>query len=885
MSFSEHNEDVNIAESANGKPSPFEGDHEGSNPSSAVNDTVSSFKGGLVPSDTPIPEYDNQRFISSAEYAGKYGLSRYEIAPACRAWHKNPDIPPTERSGLISEKRLVAEVASVSKGKVSNYKDRKRWQWFVLDIPPSEHHGWEKHQATILKGLEKEGRYQAENFDRYAPQYLERFIEAKNERLKNGIGDSDYKLQEITEILHTNNKVITYWSEVGVDGYGRLPRVKVPEQKNSVKTSDGNYRSVAGRLEYVYREEDIVRFLTKQYADPKKVFHSVSDAFAETTIDEIAAKEGYFVYDPTKVYPMTYEGFLKWLDDNVMVYDYELDKTVKIVPNIKQKEFFASAFKKNVKGHLFYKMLCISRPRAEFKTTDVCLVVLFHFFNRPKQSIYLIACNSEFQSEQLLMGEIKNIINYSPNLKGLKYIQVLDAEINLLSGNKEVYSFIKTASIRSGTLSNASIFVFTEFFELKERKQFAKLEGSTRARPNAFTMCEGIASSEGHVWHEFYQAASNTPDVGVEKDKLMHFQWYGDEWFNPKNTPEERSHFKVTHGEAEYNKHFRNLWGSGTTEFYTRKAIIEMGLCGVDNIIGPSKELTNAVNGLIEAEDGIAKFAGTSVVDTYLRQKASIISRLKFMDDIYKIPATTTDIERLREVFGLDYFYLGIGIDRASKVGRRSDRSIVVATARAPIDEYNNMYFVLDVFFAEDHSQEVIKRRIEWYMENLGQIGFLNVEEYQGKDIVEWALGPERGIPTKSVPGSFKQKDILLPQTYSIAEAGLLKSPTVPLWFDETNRVYTTLPPDGTDDILRAEMKAYIYIPQEDTGIQVGYYGSKFKNNKSKRTKLGEPKDDSVEAMALSMDAAKQATLELVSLSGELLGMDVYKNEDVVGRY
>ncbi len=772
------------------------------------------------------------RYIISTDYASKHALEVRDLAPACR------------KGAIIGIQRLVADPKR--KNKIDN-------RWFILDIPPQEHPGWSKHQKNIVRARRKSvGKMYIENLKEHAPRLLEKFNAARVL-----VSHTRFKLKELADMLGVGHKVLIMWTDIGVDGFGRLPKIVITDDKRPMRKEDGSYYNLnneevrANRIDYYYETIDVIRFLSRDYALPGIVKRkTVDDVVAHTNADEIAAEHGYYIYDAKKVYPMTSDGFISWLTENVRIYDPETDRPIKIIPNDKQRELYKKVFEKDEKGNLKHKLICISRPRGEYKTADVCFLVLFFFLNRPKQRIFLIACNSQEQAEHLLMGEIKEIIRNSPSIKDQPWLEMLDGEINILSGKKEVYSFIKTASIKAGTLSNASIFVFTEFFDLADRRAFAKLEGSTRARANAFSVAEGIATDENHIWHEFYKAHLDG------KDPKMYFQWYGDEWHNPRNTADERAHFLVTHGEAEFTKHFRNVWGGATMQTFLPEWIYEIGVYGIDNTVGPSPQLSEAIAELHQITAKLIKLEGAIDVSDLKRRKFEIISRLRFIDDLYRLPADEESIGRLQDIFGFEYYSIGVGLDRAKQMSKRSDRTALVTSMRAQIDEYRWLCFVLDVFMPDNPSLEAITSRIEENSERYGFISQIDIEEYQGRDIHDWLIG--KSYQSALVPASFKHKDAIFPILYTQLKSGLFKCPTVPLFFDEKSRLYHSYPPDGVDDILRAELAAFIAIERiVEGGVakKVGYYGSKYKMNTASRPKLGEPNDDVVEGLAHSMHA------------------------------
>ena len=203
---------------------------------------------------------------------------------------------------------------------------------------------------------------------------------------------------------------------------------------------------------------------------------------------------------------------------------------------------------------------------------------------------------------------------------------------------------------------------------------------------------------------------------------------------------------------------------------------------------------------------------------------------------------------------------------------------------KAPLDEYRWLCFLLDLFMPDEASLEAITDRITENSEAFGFISKIDIEEYQSKDIYDWLAG--RGYQVDLVPGSYKHKDEIFPIFYMLIENGLLKMPTVPLWFDEKSKLYHGLPPENTDDIVRAEMGAFISIEKiVEGGVarKVGYYGSKFKMGKAKRVKPGEPNDDAVEAMGHAIHAVKEYDGGLMYRDAKFA--EAQMNEQTIGDY
>jgi hypothetical protein len=757
---------------------------------------------------------------------------------------------------LVAEKRKVPH---------ENNKNYKIPRWFILDIPPDDHPGWKAFKKKRIKRIKRTGETFERDFPKWAKIFLDRFNKARIETEA-----ATFTQIQIARMLKTRPNVIAKWAEIGVKGYGRLPRLKLaPDKRNKKMAIKGNASF------FYYHQKDVIRFLKGELKDPKKKFASFDDATTDNEMEEIAERHGYYVHDPNKVYPMTFDGFLRWATENVMREDKAQKKWIPFRPIGIQIECYQRVWKLAEVGKLKHRFIRLCRPRGDFKSFDAILIFLFRFFNMPREKI-LLAANSKDQSDYALYDEAKDIVLNSPKLMATPGLDVGEDEMKLRTGKREVFSRIKSIASKQGSLSNATCIVFSEIHKLRDQSFIVELEGSIRQVANAMSIIESTVSREGTYYHRQYK-------ISLEgKDPLLYFQYYCDKHYNPNMTPEELKHYEHSFFPEEYDMYFRNRWGDAGTGLFSTAKIMEVGILGIDGKIGPSEELTKTIKEYIELEHKLSQLKGATDTTDIERKMVQLKKRFIPVDSLYQLPAEHGVLDKIKDYYRnikIEDFFVGMGIDRAEQLSARSDRTFQFTVAKAYIDSERWICFIVDVFYPQENKKKVLMDRLRENEEKIGSYAEIHFEKSQCLDIHDEC--EEEGYPSVLQSASYEHQHEMFLELYKLMKDGLLKCPTVPLWHDENDVVYETLPPDGIQDILREELSVFEHTPKT-MGKKAGWFGSPFKKTTG-RTKKGETKDDSIFALGHAVAAANSG--ETPASSQKLAFAGAVINKDVIGDY
>lgn len=781
------------------------------------------------------------RFIPSKEYADKYGIEVRRIAGACR-----------------DNKYLIGKKISTK----DPQRNRMVERWAVLDIPPDEHPGWKEYNDVHrLKQLHKDGGKYGKNFQEYAPVFLERFNIARID-----IAEANFTQKQLADMLETTPVVIANWANVGIKDYGKLPRIPFPKDKRS------KYK---GRIDHYYRQQDIIRFLKKEFVNPRKKFKTIDDALKEENIDAIVADDGkYYVYEKRKKYPLTADGFIKWAEDNVMRYDKYLNKWLPFKPIGMQRDFYKKVFELTPTKTFKHRFIRICRPRGDFKSFDAILIFLFRFFNMAREKI-LLAANSKDQSDYALYDEARDIVINSPMLYGpygVPGLKVKEKEIVLMSSQKDIFNRIKSIASKQGALSNATCIVFSEIYKLKDQQFVSELEGSIRGVVNAMSIIESTVSRVGTYYHRQYEAYIDN------KSPLMYFQYYHDKHFNPNLTKDELEHYEASFFPNEFKMFFRNRWGDAGEGLFSIAQIYETRVLAVDGKLGPCPELTAAIQELLEMKQKLGQLKGVADTTQLERNIQVIESRFTYVDDLYQLPADSIDLENIKQKYDFHEFFVGAGLDRAEQLTARADRTALSTVAKAYLDANRWMCFVLDFFIPDSPKATPIKERIDYNTATYGWISQIDLEKSQCLDLWNWCQ--EQAYTATLQSASYEHQHEMFLELYRLVKEGLFKCPTVPLWHDNNDVVHSEIPPSGIEDLLREEMRVFEHEPRE-RGRKSGKFGSPFK--KSSGTKKGDTKDDVVYSLGHAVFAANEGDVPATVMGTSFAS--IIQNTDVVGEY
>ena len=793
----------------------------------------------LTPAIESLSDNDDN-FILSREYAAKYGMDKRAVSVYC--YHSN----------LIA-KKLPG---------INPSNNRELLLWHVLDIPPDQHPNFNRNlgrtrrsQQTMAPSPQKRQEKILSKLHKEAPLLLERFKD--NAPME----QSRFTLAELSRILGISQNRIRRWNTEGVVGWGTLPKVKVPSEAN---------RKYKGRLDFYYRRLDIVRFLRGEINETIQddTLDGVMDVSYEIT--EMKEDHGYYVYRPGAVYPMTFEGFQQWLKDKeIRRYDKGHSCWVPYEMLDNSREFFSHVLSLNDKGLLRYKLVCLSRPRGDFKSFDACLVVMFRFFNFPREKIILVA-NSQDQSEFVLFSELRTFLENNPKLRGTPGLEIKEKGIFLYSGMKEVFATIKTAANKFGIFSNATCIAFSEIWKFKDEGFFHELYGSIRAVPNSMLIIESTVAPKGHLFHTLYI------NYREGRDPLLYFQYYHDKYYNPDMTQEELNSFKVNMYEHEYNRFFRNRWEDASDGFFVPERITEMGLLGVDSKYGRSSELLKIINSMTDKSKSLNAVNKTNQYLSYakIEKELNILKRRVIRcDDIYSLPATSADLVRLKEMFGCD-FVIGMGLDRAGIASQRSDRTGLITIARGIISEFESINFVLDIYLPKKSDMQNITSRILMNTEAYGWIDAIDCEAYQAQDLYDWCI--RNGYNVQLLHATNKIQDEIFRNMYLVVSDGQFKCPSVPIWLDDAGIMHYEYPSAGQLDIFRDELSVFEHRP----------LATKKRYAAPQKKQKGAPSDDIIYATAWALRACYREEVG-AGLLGKAVSFkpSAIVNTEVVGRY
>lgn len=864
--------------------------------SNSISKIIPISTGGIVQADTPQdntsqetpspPQSEDSRFISSTDYYYKYrhlfsaGFNARYLARACMEWNADKTIPDKKRIGLISEKRLVPDNWIKTKN-VSETK-RMRWQWFILDIPPAEHPGWSVYIARFLSYMAKSGNKIAKNFKRLAPIYLERFDEASK-----NLDETQFRLGELSRMIQTSNNVIRSWTLVGVKGFGKLPSIKGVDALKPVMDESSRYyvtRLHAGRLDFFYARKDIRRFFKGELADPKKKFKTIDDVINPSKTDAlaIAEKTGYFIYHSEKAYPLTFEGFIEWANKNIVFYDRRFRRMTPFSPSPKQEEFYRNVFKLKEHGILEHIFNYSCRPRGDYKTFDIAIVVLFRFFNLARERIYLVT-NSVQQTTHLVYREAYDIIRTSPTLSLMLNTPGLDVSVGgiyLRSGRgvENIFSSIEIISAEGGARSNATCIAWSEAWKFKGKEtDVAELMQSIRGMDNAMFLAESTVAPKGHWFQRQYEIS-----ISNEQDPLSYFQYYdGTQRQNPKITPDFLNSAKKSFP-IHFKAFFDNRWEDATTGLFPEKRIIEIGVIGIDGGTGRNTELLTAIDQITSLNVEIRKYDKAMDMSKQKTELKQLEGRLNYLN--YEIPMGIDTLEHFSRIYDCEWI-IGLGLDRAKQMTDRADRTVLAAVARGILDTKkwgtDRLFLLLDLRMLK--REDDIMEHINEIAQLFGGIGvYIDLEDWNVLEIHKRC--EEFGYEPEIVPVSYKHQKKIFEELYLASDEGYLKCPELKIWFDSEDKVHHGDIPAGMNDILRTEMASFEHQEgiSEGGGGGRGWFGSKHKRI-TKRVPQGMARDDTIYALAHAINASIRgdmpAMIKKISFANAVI------NEDVIGDY
>jgi len=828
-----------------------------------------------------LPVGQPEGHIILADFLEKYGaedvrLSLSTLQHACR-----------KQFLLAKKQRLPMQIGN---RKTKTLVTR----WFILDLPPQEHPGWEKfNKFSQNRLLKKSTKAVLKNFDKMAPILLDNYDNRENQ------DQTLFKLSELSKILTISQETIMYLAMVGIKGYGQIPITKINPKQVQLRAEGGDYTcrdpKWDQRSTVFFEHKDIRRFLRKELLTKK--FNLAEDKLKQNNLPEIIASQGYYVYDPDKVHPFTYEGFLAWAKENIVFYDKVSRKIMPFKPSAKQLEFYQKVFLQKSPGLLKYKILGICRPRGDYKTFDAALLVLFRFFNLEKELIYLVT-NSVQQTTHLIFKEIITAMKYSPTLSKMLDTPGLDIQkdgIYLRSGrgDENVINSIQIISAEGGARSNATCFAWSEAWKYKGNEvNVAELEQSIRGVDNAWFVVESTVAPKGHFFQRYYKISL---DGG---DKVLYFQYYdGSQRCNLKikNDPDYLDFLRKQWGTLYFNMFFGNRWEDAAISVFSKDSIIEIGYLGVHGRVSRDRELIETVSQIVDIGGRVNKLEAGYDVRVLQFEQQQLIKRLNPIEQYYKdqFPAPNDILIELGQIFNCE-FIVGIGLDRAKHSESRSmkqtpDRTVQATVARGILDPAiwgtDRIFFLLNLIINTELSFQTILKQLEHDCNMYaGGFAYIDLEDYNAIDLnneLRILFGEESSW---IAPISFKHQETIFTELDLALQNGYFKAPHLNIWTDKEDGVIYSPPEKGFEDILRSELSAFeahAGTNKEGKGRQ-GYYGSCYKKQTG-RTALGEAKDDTVYAIAHAIHASIRGDIPAVLMHTKF--PETMINKDVIADY
>ncbi len=554
------------------------------------------------------------------------------------------------------------------------------------------------------------------------------------------------------------------------------------------------------------------------------------------------------------------EGFIKWCEENVSIpiypegSDISVWVPIKDLPRKPKPETGRSYWdfweaQKNVvrqclrmvHGRFIYRLIILCWQRGEGKSLLACLIQLWKFFNWTRQQIVLGA-NSKEQITFVHYDIMRDIIvNSPPLLRIIGKRNILEKQIRLKDSQGNTTSVIKAISSFSGIVSNITGYTFSEIFDMKNPKFFTQLDGSIRNIPNALGVIDSTVSAKTHILYSLFSSFVK------KKIKDLYFSYrysknadYRDYW-NPEMTQIQLDSYKGKFLIADFERYFKNTWGSVSDRIFTEEMIEGMFYVGCNGRIGnfdevgvllaQKKKYKDQIEMLTSLNPGIS-----NQDDMWMTNRqgiAKIDEKLISVEDYYKLTdgfspsmAIMNDLEKLGDLFDTDWAILA-GIDRAdpmkeSKLGARTIFTCVAKglpgsrTHFRPFDEQgtapNYIYALLHMTSIESHSTEDIKDAISICNEEYDGIDTLCGERWGAWDIN--TVCEELGVAFEIIFPVYAKQKAAFVELFLAVSKGRLKAPIVYVLGSKQN------------DVLREEMEIFYHDPDKH------WFGSPEKNEK-----------------------------------------------------
>jgi len=558
-----------------------------------------------------------------------------------------------------------------------------------------------------------------------------------------------------------------------------------------------------------------------------------------------------------KTYQEWGTGIRPWVEDNVRVEDKALNAYVPVKLWPYQVKGLQDALTVGENGLLQYLYVFWCWPRGDSKSFMAQMMMLWRFFNKANQKI-ILGSSSKENSDFLHLNEMANLIKNSPmllNLLGRDNVQ-----------EKGIYfpsrgSFIEPVSTFSGLRSGVNIVSFTELHELKKEKFWIDLVTSTRAVPNAQVLVDTTASAEGHILHRMWRNAQKGDAAG----KAIYFNYICDQNQSPLVTPQYLAIQKGSLPKPDYDRYFRNRWGSGGGKMFSKRLVLAGRYLGTKED-GPDVDAFKYIWSQIDLlEEDISRKEQKNVDGRAIMHSRAELKRLYSLlvtvDEFIHLGSSRAEVRKLAKWLGTDWCNISGGLDRALPFSENGDRTVWSVNGRFLLgyekdietDEEVPIFWdiLLDLRVVEDSDEAIIKEGIFWANKEY-EIEHIVMEDYQTADIRGWC--ENQAISCELIQANYANQVKAFTPLYQQLMKYRLKHPFASLpildGYDKHGDEYN-------GNIYEVEMVAFEQNPHERK------FGSPTKAS------VGGVKDDAVYSRAW----AKYASSELIE--SDIAGMPV----------
>ena len=562
------------------------------------------------------------------------------------------------------------------------------------------------------------------------------------------------------------------------------------------------------------------------------------------------------ITDPNTKYRNGGEGFIRWVEDKVMLRipirgkDVEEWRRVKNFPSYwktmwnEQKRVLRRALAMK-DGEFQYRLIIFMWPRGEGKSVLTKLILLWRFFCFPNMTI-MLGANSVSQVKFHHFDLMKDTILHSPKLLddlGTRN-NLLQTQIQLKDDDGRITSFIRPVSSESGIWSGCSGYCFNEFHQAKKFKFFTEIDSSMRGIRNGLGVIDTTVSSKTHILFKLYEAAKSRKDeylfFSYRVTKGLHTQFW-----NPIINQSQKylNSQKVRLPFGEYERFFLNTWSAGSERVFTDELIEAVNFFGIDKQLGTHKgliKLLESKNKLISQEKKLIdkgddeeilaeKIKTAAIVPQLFEQHRGrfkeIDERLWPVEDVYHlrssdggtpIMATVDSLDRLSDMYDTNWAIMA-GIDRADPMKSRTGaRTIVTAIAKGLAGSRSNpypvdgsgapryLYFLLHLVNIEDNSIERIKDTLIDIDGMYDGIDTMGSERWGVVDLEGWCKDKE--IKPVIYYPSYSRQRTMFAEMYLAYKNGRFKAPPL------------CVPGSKGDDVLKEEAAVFDHNPDATRG-------------------------------------------------------------------